>query len=145
MNDHDLLTRRVNDALIGADPKDAARAEAALADYTPGDPVGALILLTTLQTAIGEDAAYAALGIKQPPRLVYCCPSMGWVTSEEKAAHVMDDDYGDPEPTPLVTLAAESDRDAVRTMFSEFAREDRETAQKAGRSYLNDWALEDPF
>ena len=49
MNDHDLLTRRVNDALIGADPKDAARAEAALADYTPGDPVGALILLTTFR------------------------------------------------------------------------------------------------
>ena len=47
---------------------------------------------------MGEKAAHVALDLKPPrPGLVYCCPSMGWVTPHERGAHVMDDDYGDPD------------------------------------------------
>ncbi len=58
----------------------------------------------------------------------------------------MDDDYGEPAiPAATSPGESESDRDEVRTLFSQFAREDREAARKAGRPYLNEWATEDPF
>ena len=163
MNDHDRLIQRVIDALLGVDPDKAARARKALADYTPGDGTGALILMFQLEQAVGEKAAHAALDLKPPrPGLVYCCPSMGWVTPHERGAHIRDDDYGDPAdygaPTarevrytvPMDVVddghdATPLDRDGTRTLFSEFAREDREAAQRAGEPYLNDWAIEDPF
>ena len=91
MNDTEPLARRVNAALAGADHRAAARVRETLADYEPGDGAGAVILLATLQIAIGEDAALAALGMHPPrPGLVYCCGSEGWVTPAERFDHVWD-------------------------------------------------------
>jgi hypothetical protein len=91
MNDDSPLARRVNRALEGADPKVAARVREVLADYTPGDRAGAVILLATLEVGIGEQAALAALGMHPPrPGLVYCCATKGWVTPAERFDHVWD-------------------------------------------------------
>ena len=95
MNDHDPLSLRVNDALAGVDPATAASVRAALADYTPGDGVGALILLSELEQAVGETAAYAALDLDPPkPGLVYCCPTLGWVTPFERGEHQYESSFG---------------------------------------------------
>src|SRR5262245_40319359 len=91
------LTRRVNDAL---DPlaKDLTydRAREAFDAYVANpDDANATILHDRLVSAIGGEAARAALGMKPPkPGLVYCCVTIGWVTPAEAAEHRYDAYFG---------------------------------------------------
>jgi hypothetical protein len=91
MNDNHPLARKVHAALAGADSPAADLVRETLAEYTPGETAGALILLVRLQMAIGEDAALALLGMHAPrPGLVWCCAGEGWVTPAERFDHVWD-------------------------------------------------------
>jgi hypothetical protein len=112
MNDHDTTARAaspyprgqlpdlrccVNSALAKAGSFPANdRVRAALDDYIRDpDGVGALILMGALESVVGESAARDALDMKPPqPGLVYCCPTMGWVTPRERDEHRYDSSFG---------------------------------------------------
>jgi len=93
MND---LSERIDHALADVPEVKAADARDALSSYLADpDPVGALILLNAMTAAVGPDRAYAALDFLPPtPGLVYCCPTMGWVTREQAADHSYDSSFG---------------------------------------------------